>query len=169
MVSRIVDTFTGRRPPRILVGGSEDIMVRFAKCCNPVPGDDIIGFVTRGRGISIHRCNCTNAALFSEDNERTIEVAWEDTEQKKYPVTLEIIGSDRTGLLQEISRVFAEFKVNIIEGSIKTSDQQARCSFKIEIAHINHLKPVFRSIQHIKGIENVSRVKEYISEDRKET
>ena len=168
MVSRIVDTFTGRHRPGILVGGNEDLMVRFAKCCKPIPGDSIIGFVTRGRGISIHRINCANVALFAGDRERTIEVAWETDKQSKYIVTLEIIGSDRTGLLQEISRVFAEFKVNIIEGVIKTSGQQAHCNFNVEIAHRNQLKPIFRSIQRIKGIENVIRIKEYISEERKE-
>ena len=163
MVSRLVDTFTGRTHSSILVGGNEDLMVRFAKCCNPIPGDSIIGFVTRGRGISVHRTDCTNVALFADDKERTIEVSWEDSEQKKYIVSLEIVGSDRTGLLQEISRVFAEFKVNIIKGSIKTQGQQAKSSFNIEIAHRNQLKPIFRAIQKIKGIENVSRVKEYIS------
>ncbi len=163
VVSRLVDTFTGRSNPGVLVGGNEDIMVRFAKCCNPIPGDEIIGFVTRGRGISVHRVDCPNVALFSGDSERRIEVSWENGEQKKYTVTLEIIGSDRTGLLQEISRVFAEFKVNIIEGSIKASGQHAKSTFVIEIAHLNQLKPIFRGIQKIKGIENVSRVKEYIS------
>ena len=169
VVSRIVDTFTGRNRPGILVGGNDDLIVRFAKCCNPVPGDEIIGFVTRGRGISVHRTSCPNVALFGDDKERAIVVSWEDGEQKKYAVSLEVIGSDRTGLLQEISRVFAEFKVNIVEGTIKTSGQQARCFFNIEIAHSNQLKQIFRSIQRIKGIENVARVKDYISEERKET
>ncbi len=163
MVSRIVDTFTGRHGQSITVGGNEDLMVRYAKCCNPIPGDQIIGFVTRGRGISVHRADCANVALFGDDKERTIEVSWEDGEQKKYTVKLEIVGSDRTGLLQEISRVFADFKVNINEGSIKASGQQARCSFNIEISHRNQLKPIFRAIQKIKGIENIARVKEYIS------
>ncbi len=169
MVSRLVDSFTGRHRPGILVGGNEDLMVRFAKCCTPIPGDEIIGFVTRGRGISVHRSDCPNVKLFADDKERTIEVSWEDGDQKKYIVTLDIIGSDRTGLLQEISHVFAEFKVNIIAGNIRTSGQQAHCSFSIQITHRNQLKPIFRSIQRIKGIENITRVKEYISEDRKET
>lgn len=163
VVSKIVDTFTGRGSQGILVGGKEDLMVRFAKCCNPIPGDEIIGFVTRGRGISVHRTSCTNVALFADDKERTIEVSWENSEQKKYMVSLEIVGSDRTGLLQEISRVFAEFKVNIIEGSVKTSDKHAKSSFTIEIGHRNQLKPIFRALQRIKDIENVTRVKEYIS------
>ena len=82
VVSRLVDTFTGRGSQGILVGGNEDLMVRFAKCCNPIPGDSIIGFVTRGRGISVHRSDCSNVELFSADQERKIEVSWDDGQQK---------------------------------------------------------------------------------------
>ena len=163
MVSRLMDTFTGRANQGILVGGNEDLMVRFAKCCNPIPGDAIIGFVTRGRGISVHREDCPNVELFSADQERKIEVSWDDGQQKKYNVALEIIGSDRPGLLHEISLVFSDFGANVIEGSIKAVSQQARCSFKIEIRNRNQLKQIFRRIQKIKGIENISRVKDYIN------
>ena len=163
MMSRIVNTFTGKQTEGIRVGGKEDLMVRFARCCNPIPGDDIIGFVTRGRGISVHRADCSNVKLFADDKERTIDVSWESSVQKKYLVSLEIVGGDRTGLLQEVSRVFVQYKVNIIDGSIKTTDKHARSAFTIEIAHKNQLKPIIRALQRIKDIENVSRVKEYIS------
>jgi len=163
VVSRIVNTFTGKANQGVLVGGSEDLMVRFAKCCNPIPGDPIIGFVTRGRGISVHKADCTNSVLFSTDEDRKIEVSWDDGQQKKYFVALEIIGMDRPGLLNEISLVFTEFGANVIEGSIKTLNQQARSMFKIEIRNINQLKQIFRKIQRIKGIENITRVKDYIN------
>jgi len=163
VVTRIVDTFTGRGSQGVLVGGSEDLMVRFAKCCNPIPGDPIIGFVTRGRGISVHRADCTNSSLFSGDEDRRIEVSWDDGMQKKYFVSFEIIGVDRPGLLNEISLVFTEFGANVIEGSIKILNQQAKSMFKIEIRNINQLKQIFRRIQRIKGIENISRVKDYIN------
>ena len=133
VVSRLMDTFTGRGNQGILVGGNDDLMVRFAKCCNPIPGDSIIGFVTRGRGISVHRNDCSNVELFSADQERKIEVSWDNGEHKKYSVVLEIVASDRSGLLNEISLVFSDFGANISEGSIKTISQQARSSFKIEI------------------------------------
>ncbi len=163
VVTRLVDTFTGRNNQGVLVGGNEDLMVRFAKCCNPIPGDSIIGFVTRGRGISVHKADCPNVALFSNDEERKIEVSWDNGEQKKYFVSLEIIGVDRPGLLNEISQVFTDFGANVIEGSIKTFSQQARSMFKIEIRNINQLKQIFRRVQRIKGIENISRVKDYIN------
>ena len=163
VVSRLVDTFTGRNNQGVLVGGTEDLMVRFAKCCNPIPGDSIIGFVTRGRGISVHKADCTNSDLFSNDQERKIEVSWDNGERKKYFVSLEIVGLDRAGLLNEISQVFTEFGANVIEGSIKTLNQQAKSMFKIEIRNINQLKQIFRRVQRIKGIENISRVKDYIN------
>lgn len=163
VVSRLVDTFTGRNNQGVLVGGTEDLMVRFAKCCNPIPGDSIIGFVTRGRGISVHKADCTNVELFSTDEERKIEVSWDNGEQKKYFVSLEIVGVDRAGLLNEISQVFTDFGANVIEGSIKTLNQQAKSMFKIEIRNINQLKQIFRRVQRIKGIENISRVKDYIN------
>lgn len=163
MVSRLVDTFTGRSNPGVLVGGNEDIMVRFAKCCSPIPGDEIIGFVTKGRGISVHRADCVNVVLFKDDNERAIEVAWDTGEQKRYAVVFEIVGVDRQGLLQEITGVFGELKVNVVEGSIKTDGQQFKSRFSIEIIHKNQLKQIFRSLQRIKGIENITRVKDYIN------
>lgn len=163
VVSRLVDTFTGRNNQGVLVGGNEDLMVRFAKCCNPIPGDPIIGFVTRGRGISVHKADCTNVGFFSSDEERKIEVSWDDGDQKKYFVSLEIVAVDRPGLLQEISLVFSDFGANIIEGSIKAVNQQAKSMFKIEIRNINQLKQIFRRVQRIKGIEAISRVKDYIN------
>lgn len=163
VVSRLVDTFTGRSNQAILVGGNEDLMVRFAKCCNPIPGDPIIGFVTRGRGISVHRTDCPNVELFTTDQERKIEVSWDDGLQNKYFVTLEVVGSDRPGLLHEISEVFSVFGANVIEGSLKTFSQQAKAVFKIEIRNRNQLKQIFRRMEKIKGIDNISRVKDYIN------
>ncbi len=162
VVSRLVDTFTGRAQG-ILVGGNDNLMVRFAKCCNPIPGDPIVGFVTRGRGISVHRADCSNVECFYSDEERKIEVGWDEGEQKKYRIVLEVTGSDRPGLLHEISQVFSDFGANVTEGAIKTVSQQARCSFQLEIRNRNQLKQIFRRIQRIKGIETVVRVKDYIN------
>jgi guanosine-3',5'-bis(diphosphate) 3'-pyrophosphohydrolase len=161
VVSRLVRTFRGKNKTRgVLVGGADNIMVRFARCCNPIPGDAIVGFVTRGRGISIHRVDCSNTPLFSEDEERKIQVSWDEGDAKKYTVTLHITGSDRPGLLHEISEVFSSLGVNVVEGRLKAKGQQATSSFTIEIHHKNHLKQVFRRIQKIKGVEKIIRTKE---------
>jgi GTP pyrophosphokinase len=161
VVSRLVRTFRGGKRNRgVLVGGTDNLMVRFAKCCNPIPGDAIVGFVTKGRGISIHRADCPNVPLFMEDEDRRIQVSWEDSEAKKYTVSLSITGGDRPGLLHEIAEVFSALGVNVVEGNLRTKGQQATASFTIEINHKNHLKQIFRRIQRIKGIDNITRTKE---------
>jgi GTP pyrophosphokinase len=162
VVSRLVGTLTGKTP-RVLVGGTDNLMVRFARCCNPIPGDPIIGFVTRGRGISIHRVDCPNAPYFAADAERTIEVAWDEGEKKKYVVSIGFTAADRPGLLHEMTRIFSEFGANVTDVGIKTAGQQARGNFRIEIYNRNQLKQILRRLQKIKGVENVSRVKDYIS------
>ncbi|MCL2689084.1 MAG: bifunctional (p)ppGpp synthetase/guanosine-3',5'-bis(diphosphate) 3'-pyrophosphohydrolase [Chitinispirillia bacterium] len=162
-VSKIVDTITGRSHGILVGGDSDNLMVRFASCCNPLPGDEIIGFVTKGRGISVHRTNCPTVESFSEDADRTIEVCWDEGEEKKYTVSLEITCTDRPGLLMKISEVFTDCDANIIDASIKVLNQKAKSSFQIEIKDQNQLKQILRRIQKIKGIENVSRVKDYIS------
>ncbi|MDO5576614.1 MAG: hypothetical protein Q4F84_06000, partial [Fibrobacter sp.] len=97
------------------------------------------------------------------DEERKIEVNWDSGNQKKYTVDLEILSSDRPGLLHEISLVFSEFGANVLEGSIKTFSPNAKCTFKIEISNRNQLKQIFRRIQRIKGIEKITRIKDYIN------
>jgi GTP pyrophosphokinase len=101
--------------------------------------------------------------LFSADQERKIEVSWDDGQQKKYSVILEIMAKDRSGLLNDISQVFSEFGANVTEGAMKTIGQQARSTFTIQIRNLNQLKQIFRRIQKIKGVENISRVKDYIN------
>jgi guanosine-3',5'-bis(diphosphate) 3'-pyrophosphohydrolase len=138
-------------------------MVRFGRCCNPIPGDPIIGFVTRGRGISVHRADCPNAPFFAADKERAIEVAWDEGDKKKYVVSIDLTAADRPGLLHEVTRVFTEFGANVADVGIKTLAQKARGMFRIEIYNRNQLKQIFRRLQKIKGVEKVSRVKDYIS------
>ncbi|MBN1128398.1 MAG: bifunctional (p)ppGpp synthetase/guanosine-3',5'-bis(diphosphate) 3'-pyrophosphohydrolase [Chitinispirillaceae bacterium] len=161
MVSRLVGSLTGRSQ-QVLVGGVDNLLVRFARCCNPIPGDQIVGFVTKGRGISVHRYDCVNAKHFSSDLERKIDVAWDEGEKKRYMVSIEVVGADRPGLLHETTRVFSDFGANVTDASMKAFSQQARGLFKIEIYNRNQLKQIIRRLQKIKGIENVSRVKEYI-------
>jgi guanosine-3',5'-bis(diphosphate) 3'-pyrophosphohydrolase len=160
VVSRLVGSLTGKS--QVLVGGTDNLLVRFARCCNPIPGDAIIGFVTRGRGISVHRLDCLNAKHFSADLERKIEVAWDEGDKKRYVVSIEVVGTDRPGLLLEITRIFSDFGANVTDAAMKSLGQQARGRFKIEIYNKNQLKQILRRLQKIKGIENVSRVKDYI-------
>jgi GTP diphosphokinase / guanosine-3',5'-bis(diphosphate) 3'-diphosphatase len=158
MVSKLIRTLKGKNKG-VLVGGTDNMMVRFAKCCNPIPGDPIIGFVTKGRGISIHRSDCSNAKLFQDNEERKIEVSWDERDQKKYVFPLRIIGEDRPGLLHEIAEAFTVSGANVIEASLKTSPPYATGIFKIEIQNRNQVKQIFRRIQKVKGVKQIIRMK----------
>jgi GTP diphosphokinase / guanosine-3',5'-bis(diphosphate) 3'-diphosphatase len=158
MVSRIMRTITGRSKG-VLVGGTDNLMIRFAHCCNPIPGDPIIGFVTRGRGISIHRGDCPNVLLFKDDEERKIQVSWDDRDIKQYIVPLQVVAEDRPGLLHEIAETLTNSGANVVEVSLKTNQQQATGIFRIEIKNRNQLKQIFRRIQKIKGVLQISREK----------
>jgi guanosine-3',5'-bis(diphosphate) 3'-pyrophosphohydrolase len=103
-----------------------------------------------------------NAKHFSADLERKIEVAWDEGDKKRYVVSIEVVGTDRPGLLLEITRIFSDFGANVTDAAMKSLGQQARGRFKIEIYNKNQLKQILRRLQKIKGIENVSRVKDYI-------
>jgi GTP pyrophosphokinase len=162
-MSEFVRSITGQRSQGILIGGQNNLMVRFAECCNPIPGDYIVGFLTKGRGISVHRADCPHAKLFEGDAERTVEVNWDGGEHKKYYVTMNITGADRAGMLYDISQTFVEFGANVSSGSIKAASGKADLSFQIEIRNLNQLKQIFRQLQKIKGIDKVARVKDYIS------
>jgi len=161
MVSRLIRTFSGKSKG-VLVGGTDNLMVRFARCCNPVPGDEIIGFVTRGRGISIHRLDCPNVGLFQDNEERKIQVSWDDRDLNKYVIPLQITGEDRPGLLHEIAEAFTASGANVVEAILKSAQQNANGIFKIEIQNKNQLKQIFRRIQKIKGIHQVTRTKNLI-------
>jgi guanosine-3',5'-bis(diphosphate) 3'-pyrophosphohydrolase len=160
VVSGLVDTLTGRRE-EVLVGNEDNLMVRFARCCNPVPGDAIIGFVTRGRGISVHRTDCSNVAIFSGDGERVMNVSWDTGTKKKYVAFIEITASDRHGLLHEITTVLSDAGANVVEGGVRTEHGRVDDRFKIEILNRNQLRQILRRIQRIKGIETVSRTRDY--------
>jgi len=160
-MSRLVDTITGRTR-KISVGGTDNIMIRYASCCNPVPGDDIIGFVTKGRGISVHRKNCQNAELFAKDKDRSILIRWEGGQQedRKYVAFIDISGTDRKGILNDITSVFMECNAEVIKANISTSNHQIKDTFQIEIINKNHLKDILRKMMRIKGIERVQRIRD---------
>jgi GTP pyrophosphokinase len=160
MVARIVDTLTGRGPSGVLVGGGGDLMVRFAVCCSPVPGDPIVGFVTRGRGISVHRTDCEHAELFVDNPERSIQVSWDSRASNKYIVFLDIGAQDRAGLLHDITAVFVNFGVNVTDARVRTRDIHAHCTFKIQIQNRNQLRQIIDRVRTVQGVERISRSRE---------
>jgi GTP diphosphokinase / guanosine-3',5'-bis(diphosphate) 3'-diphosphatase len=144
----------------VKVRGVEDIMTRYARCCNPVPGDDIVGFITIGRGVSIHTADCPRIVEFTP--ERMIEVEWDVEEVIPHPVGVSVVTVDRPGMLAKISAAIALCDVNIREATVTTSDEQrAFLNFVIDINDLNHLQRVMKTIRQVKGVMSVVRVKDW--------
>jgi len=141
----------------VRVKGVGDLLVRFANCCSPIPGDPITGYVTRGKGVTVHRANCPSV-LSERDIERLIDVEWESVDQQTYPITIRIDAMDRPGLLNEITHVVAEYKVNIVAASIGTHpDGTATITATLKVTSLQQLSKVLVRIERIRDITSVTR------------
>ena len=146
----------------IVVKGIHDVAVRFSKCCNPIPGDEIVGFVTRGRGITIHRTDCVNVLNMSEtDRTRLIEAEWQqpDTKEKeKYMAEIQVYANNRTGLLVDLSKIFTERKIDLRSINSRTSKQEkATISMSFEIGSKEELRSLIEKIRQVEGVIDVER------------
>lgn len=147
----------------ILVKGESGLLVRLAKCCNPVPGDQIVGYITRGRGVSVHLIDCTNITGNKEEYERIIEVSWElDSSDSKYKVTIQILSNNSTGVMANIMMVASESKINISSVSAKVDEKTktAQIMLGIEVNSYDHLEYIMGKMRRVKDVHTVSR---YIS------
>ncbi|WP_139721287.1 RelA/SpoT family protein [Serinicoccus chungangensis] len=146
--------------PGVTVVGADDVWVKIAKCCTPVPGDPILGFVTHGKGVSVHRTDCTNAAdLQATAPERIIRVAWAPTASSLFLVNMQVEALDRSALLSDITRVLSEQHVNILSASVQTSrDRVALSKFTFEMADPSHLESVLRAVRRIPAVLDAYRV-----------
>jgi GTP pyrophosphokinase len=145
----------------IRVKGVENLLVRFARCCNPVPGDEIVGYITRGRGVSVHRADCNNlpSQESGEEAARVIEVEWEQSVEANYAVDIEIRGHDRKGLLNEVLSAVAESKTNIAAVSGRSDKNKlALIHMTILIRNIEHLQSVVDKIKRVRDIFSVQRI-----------
>jgi guanosine-3',5'-bis(diphosphate) 3'-pyrophosphohydrolase len=143
----------------VRVKGVDNLLVRFSRCCNPVPGDEIIGYVTRGRGVSIHRTDCPNSLPPEGEQERLIPVEWEGTPDANYNVEIEIQGHDRRGLLNEVLQAVSETKTNITAVSGKTDKSKAATiHMTILIHNVDHLHTVVERIKRVKDVYTVRRI-----------
>jgi GTP pyrophosphokinase len=143
----------------LYVEGLDDVMVHLARCCTPVPGDQIIGFVTQGRGVSVHRADCSNAtALSRRHQERLIEVEWDRGGEGVFLATLEVLAFDRSRLLSDVSRVVSEHHLNIVAARTATTpDRVSRMAFDVELADPAHLQSLIASLKHLDGVFDVYR------------
>jgi GTP pyrophosphokinase len=143
----------------VLVRGAPDILVKLAKCCTPVPGDEIVGFVTRGAGVSVHRSDCHNVASLLTEPERMIEVEWAPSSKSVFLVQIQVEALDRSGLLSDVTRVLSENHVNILSATVSTSsDRLALSRFVFEMGDTTHLDRVLNSVRRIDAVYDVYRV-----------
>lgn len=143
----------------VRVKGIDNIMVRFAKCCNPVPGDDIMGYVTRGRGVSIHRKDCLNLANTKDARERWVEVEWDVEKPIDFQVEVQIKAIDRKGLLSDVTTVLSEMKISINTLNARTTkDQTAILNLILEVNDIEHLEKLMKKLKNLRSVIDIFRV-----------
>ncbi|MBT3152012.1 bifunctional (p)ppGpp synthetase/guanosine-3',5'-bis(diphosphate) 3'-pyrophosphohydrolase [Streptomyces sp. CHD11] len=145
--------------PGVVVKGVEDVWVKLARCCTPVPGDPIIGFVTRGSGVSVHRSDCVNVDSLSREPERILEVEWALTQSSVFLVAIQVEALDRSRLLSDVTRVLSDQHVNILSAAVQTSrDRVATSRFTFEMGDPKHLGHVLKAVRGVEGVYDVYRV-----------
>lgn len=161
------DGFVEEKQPKksksgIVVRGVGDVAVRFSKCCRPLPGDDIVGYITRGRGVSIHRQDCTNIVhMCEEEKERLIEAQWfnEEESHRTYITEIQITGSDRLGIIVDISKILTDMKVPVKSLNARTTkNHEAIFNIRIEITHTYQLDELTRKVMQIPDVVEIERV-----------
>ena len=167
-IRRFLRRITKRSSAGIKIKGHDEKLVRFAKCCDPIPGDPVTGFITRGKGISIHAKDCANISEFLNQNEQLLEVVWDDSESKElHPVPLSLEAKDEPGVLAEISAAIAKCNANIAWLSAKTQKQIAGIQLEVQVYDLKHLKRVTKSIRKLNTIKSVNRLHPSIARNKK--
>ena len=152
-VRRIVRNSSGIR-----IAGVDDVLVRLSKCCSPVPGDPIMGYVTIGKGVSVHRADCPNVAYMSATPERILQASWAGTETSTHAVDVEVEAIDRSGLLQDVMGVCAEYKTSASSVTARVKRDTALISLTLQIANVDHLHKVLSKLRTLRDVRNVYRV-----------
>jgi guanosine-3',5'-bis(diphosphate) 3'-pyrophosphohydrolase len=158
-----------KHPSAVRVEDIDDMMVHIGRCCQPVPGDDILGYITRGKGVTIHRVNCPNMQSLVEKRDKTIRVSWAVEAEKEFNVQLAVLAEDRKNLLRDISMVISSTNTNIRHVDLKVKDKLAKCKLIIEVKNLSHLTRIIKGITKIKNVLNVERVESTTRRRRKKT
>jgi len=157
-LKKVIKRMTSRPKGLVKIDGIDDVLMSFAGCCSPLPGDKIVGFITRGRGVTIHTADCINA--LAADPRRHIEARWALDGNSTFPTRIRICSADKTGMLAAISSSISSNGINITGAQIKTaSDGNAESTFDIEIGNLKQLKKVINSLQKIEGVIKVDRIR----------
>ena len=156
-IESLVRKVTGRDTHGIQLSGIDDVLIRYTKCCNPLPGDEIVGFITRGRGITVHRRSCPRA--FDADPERRVEISWDARAKLNRSVQVRVTTANRPGILATVGKTFHEQGINISEAMCRTHDDgRAMNTFTFPCSDLTQLKSVMRHLQRIPGVMSVERI-----------
>jgi len=151
------------RKPRhdgIKVQGLNDILVNFARCCHPLPGDSIVGYITRGRGVTVHTTDCLSVDKLEYDPERRVDVEWDVQQEATHPARITVVTHDQQGVLAGVSSAIAACNGNISRASVATSqDKKAYLEFTVDIRDITHLNEIIHRVENLRGVLSVERVK----------
>ena len=141
----------------VRIQGVDNLMVQYSRCCQPVPGDSVIGYITRGRGVSIHRNDCPNVLTLSRDPERRVDIEWAAEKDDRFFVKLYMRGTDRRGLLSDVAKAITDTGTDILNADMRTTDGGMSGEFSVEVRDLSHLAKVKRSISRVKGVLEVER------------
>jgi GTP pyrophosphokinase len=143
----------------VVVKGATDVLVKLAKCCTPVPGDEIRGFITKGQGVSVHRTDCQNFLALERQGDRLVDVEWAPTSHSIFLVNIQVEALDRSGLLSDVTRVLSEHHVNILSATVQTSSSRLAISrFVFEMGNTMHLEHVLNAVRRIEGVYDAYRM-----------
>jgi GTP pyrophosphokinase len=141
----------------ILIDGEQNVMIRFARCCMPIPGEKIVGFITKGRGVAVHRMDCPNAIAIAGHTERHVSIDWNPGTKNYFKVRIEVIAKNRINLLSELTHAIAKNNANIVHANIVTRENVVHDIFIVDVVHARQLKRILASLKKVKGVQNVTR------------
>ena len=163
IVERLVDTFS-RGSKGVRIQGVDGVMVRYAQCCQPVPGDTVSGYVTRGRGVSIHRADCPNLLLLAHEPERRLDIDWQEAEGERFIVRLALEASDRRGLYADLAAAVTGTGTDIRSLDLRTTDGKVNGAVVVEVENLAHLEKIMKAARRVKGVTEVARRERITSE-----
>jgi GTP pyrophosphokinase len=163
-IERIVDRVRGTSRG-VRIQGADGLLVRYAQCCQPVPGDKVVGYVTRGRGVSIHRGDCPNLLLLVNEPERRLEIDWQEVAGERFTVRLALEGTDRRGLYADVAAAVSATGTDIRSLELRTTDGKVTGAALVEVENLAHLDKIMKAMRRVKGVGAVARRERLTSEE----
>jgi GTP pyrophosphokinase len=166
VIERLVDKVRGTENDRgVKIQGVDGVMVRYAQCCQPVPGDEVVGYVTRGRGVSIHRADCPNLLPLAHEPERRLEIDWQEKFGERFIVRLALEGIDRRGLYADVASAVSSTGTDIRQMDLKAVEGRAVGAMMVEVENLQHLQQIVKAVRRVKGISDIARRERISTED----